>query len=209
VVASADFRHDLATSASEFAIGYVMAIAIGIPIGLAVGWSRRLYYFLSPLIHTLNVIPRITLLPIIIIWFGIGIWSKVIVVFLGAVIPIMISTYGGVRASEERFMRVARSFGASTPMVFRTIVLPGTVPFIFSGLKYGTGRALLGVVVGELYAATAGIGYFIASAGNALQTDKMLVGVAIVIVAGLATTGVLDRIERRFDIWRPRIESTP
>jgi ABC-type nitrate/sulfonate/bicarbonate transport system permease component len=209
MIASPDFRQDLATSASEFAIGYVIAIAVGIPVGLAVGWSRRLYYFLSPLIHTLNVMPRITLLPIIIIWFGIGIWSKVIVVFLGAVVPILISTYGGVRANEARFVRVARSFGASTPMIFRTIVLPGTVPFIFSGLKYGTGRALLGVVVGELYAATAGIGYFIASAGNALQTDKMLVGVAIVIAAGLATTGVLDRIERRFDVWRPRIESTP
>ena len=182
-------------------------IAVGIPLGLAVGWYRRLYFFLSPLIHTLNVIPRITLLPIIIIWFGIGIWSKVIVVFLGAVIPVLISTYGGVRASEERFLRVARSFSASKAMIFRTIVLPGTVPFIFTGLKYGTGRALLGVIVGELYAATAGIGYFIASAGNALQTDKMLFGVAIVIVAGLVTTEVLNRIERRFDVWRPQIGS--
>lgn len=205
VLSTPEMRADLAVSGTEFLVGYLMAIAVGIPLGLAVGWSHRLYYALSPFIHTLNTIPRITLLPIIIIWFGIGIWSKIIVVFLGAVIPILISTQAGVRTSEERFIRVARSFNASPGRVFRTIVLPGTVPFIFTGLKYGSGRALLGVIVGELYAATAGIGYFIASAGNAFQTDKMLVGVLIVVATGLLTMEGLNRIERRFDVWRPRV----
>lgn len=204
---SPDFRADLAVSATEFAVGYLMAIAVGISLGLAVGWYRRLNFALGPFIHTLNTIPRITLLPIIIIWLGIGIWSKIAVVFLGALIPILISTHAGVRTSEERFLRVARSFGASRGRLFRTIVLPGTVPFIFTGLKYGSGRALLGVIVGEMYAATAGIGYFIASAGNALQTDKMLVGVFIVIAAGLITMEGLNRIERRFDVWRPGVGS--
>jgi NitT/TauT family transport system permease protein len=195
------------TSAQEFVIGYLMAIGVGVPLGLAAGWSRRLYYLLSPFVHTLNTIPRITLLPIIVIWFGIGIWSKIMVVFLGAVIPILISTNAGVRTSDERFMRVARSFGASRGRIFRTIVLPGTVPFIFTGLKYGTGRALLGVIVGELYAATAGIGYFIASAGNAFQTDKMLVGVLLVIITGLVAMEGLNQIEKRFDKWRPSVGS--
>ena len=208
VFSSAQFRGDMLISGSEFVIGYLMAIVVGVPLGLAVGWFKRLYFLLSPFIHTLNTIPRITLLPIIIIWFGIGIWSKIIVVFLGALIPILISTYAGVRTSEERFMRVARSFNASPARVFRTVVLPGTVPYIFTGLKYGTGRALLGVIVGELYAATAGIGYFIASAGNAFQTDKMLVGVILVIVVGLVAMEALSRIERRFDRWRPSVGSS-
>jgi ABC-type nitrate/sulfonate/bicarbonate transport system permease component len=207
VFSSEEFRADMATSGTEFLIGYLMAIVVGVPLGLATGWSRRLYFLLSPFIHTLNTVPRITLLPIIIIWFGIGIWSKVIVVFLGALIPIMISTYAGVRTSEERFRRVARSFNASPARMFRTVVLPGTVPYIFTGLKYGTGRALLGVIVGELYAATAGIGYFIASAGNAFQTDKMLVGVLLVVAVGLAAMEGLSRIERRFDRWRPSVGS--
>ena len=207
VFSSSEFRTDMATSGTEFIVGYLMAIAVGVPLGLAVGWSKRLYFALSPFIHTLNTIPRITLLPLIIIWFGIGIWSKVMVVFLGAVIPILISTFSGVRASEERLLRVARSFNASRGRIFRTIVLPGTVPFIFTGLKYGSGRALLGVIVGELYAATAGIGYFIASAGNAMQTDKMMVGVLIVVATGLLTMEGLNRIERRFDAWRPRVGS--
>jgi NitT/TauT family transport system permease protein len=208
VFSSAEFRADIGVSASEFIIGYLMAIGVGVPLGMAVGWYRRLYYLCSPFIHTLNTIPRITLLPVIIIWFGIGIWSKVVVVFLGAVIPILISTCAGVRTSEERFLRVARSFSASQGRIFRTIVLPGTVPFIFTGLKYGSGRALLGVIVGELYAATAGIGYFIASAGNAFQTDKMLVGVLLVVATGLVTMEGLNRIERRFDVWRPRVGSS-
>lgn len=207
VFTSKEFHVDLYTSSIEFVIGYLMAIAIGVPLGLATGRSRRLYYLMSPFIHTLNTVPRITLLPIIIIWFGIGIWSKILVVFLGALIPILISTYAGVRTSEERFMRVARSFNASQGRIFRTIVLPGTVPFIFTGMKYGTGRALLGVIVGELYAATAGVGYFIASAGNAFQTDKMLVGLGVVIVAGLIAMEVLNRIEHRFDRWRPNVGS--
>jgi len=205
VFSSADFRNDLMISGTKFVVGYVMAIAIGIPLGLAVGGYRRLYFALSPFIHTLNTIPRVTLLPLIIIWFGIGIWSKIIVVFLGALIPMIINTYAGVRASEERFLRVARSFNASEIRVFRTVVLPGTVPFIFTGLKYASGRALLGVIVGELYAATAGIGYFIVSSGNSLQTDKMLLGILIMIATGLVTLQVLDRLERRFDAWRPRV----
>jgi ABC-type nitrate/sulfonate/bicarbonate transport system permease component len=207
VFTSMEFHVDVYTSSIEFVIGYLMAIALGVPLGLATGRSRRLYYVMSPFIHTLNTVPRITLLPIIIIWFGIGIWSKILVVFLGALIPILISTYAGVRTSEERFMRVARSFNASPGRIFRTIVLPGTVPFIFTGMKYGTGRALLGVIVGELYAATAGVGYFIASAGNAFQTDKMLVGLAVVVAAGLIAMEVLNRIERRFDRWRPSVGS--
>ena len=205
---SAEFRADMSVSATEFIVGYLGAIAVGVPLGLAVGWFKRLYFLLSPFIHILNTIPRITLLPIIIIWFGIGIWSKVMVVFLGAVIPILISTYSGVSTSEERFMRVARSFNATRGRVFRTIVLPGTVPFIFTGLKYGSGRALLGVIVGELYAATAGVGYFIASAGNSFQTDKMLVGVLLVVFVGLVTVEGLGWVERRFDVWRPRVGSS-
>jgi NitT/TauT family transport system permease protein len=205
--ASADFHTDVSTSAQEFIIGYLMAIGIGVPLGLATGSSRRISYLVSPFIHILNVVPRITLLPIIIIWFGIGIWSKVLVVFLGALIPILISTYAGVKTSEERFMKVARSFNASSSRTFMTIVLPGTVPYIFTGMKYGTGRALLGVIVGELYAATAGIGYFIAAAGNSLQTDRMLVGVGVVVVVGLVALEVLNRVEKRFDRWRPVVES--
>jgi len=195
---------DLATSGLEFVLGYLIAVAVGIPFGLAVGWYKRLYYVCSPFIDTLNAVPRVTLLPIIIIWCGIGVWSKVVVVFLGAVIPILINTVSGVKTNEQRFLSVARSFGASEFRIFRSIVLPGTMPYVFTGLKYAAGRALLGVIVGELYAATAGIGNFITVAGNTLQTDKVFVGILIVTIVGLFVVEVLNRIERRFDAWKPK-----
>jgi ABC-type nitrate/sulfonate/bicarbonate transport system permease component len=198
-----DFWNDLTVSGTEFIFGYGLAVAIAIPLGLAIGLSKRLQYMLSPFVDTLNAVPRVTLLPLIIIWFGIGIWSKVVVVFLGAVIPILINTQSGVKTSEARFIRVARSFSASKLKIFTSIILPGTVPFIFTGLKYGAGRALLGVVVGELYASTAGIGHMIAAAGNTFQTDVVFFGVLIFMATGLTVVALLDRLERRFERWRP------
>jgi ABC-type nitrate/sulfonate/bicarbonate transport system permease component len=198
-----DFWNDLGVSGREFILGYGAAVALAVPLGLAIGLSRRLQYMLSPFVDTLNAVPRVTLLPLIILWLGIGIWSKVMVVFLGAVIPIMINTQSGVKTSEARFIRVARSFSASRFKIFSSIVLPGTVPFIFTGLKYGAGRALLGVVVGELYAATAGIGHMIAEAGNTFQTDVVFFGVLIFMATGLVVVALLDRLEQRFEKWRP------
>jgi NitT/TauT family transport system permease protein len=192
-------------SGSEFALGYALSAVVGIPLGLATGWYRRLSYLLGPFIDTLNAVPRLTLMPIIVIWFGIGIWSKAIVAFLGAVLPILISTYSGVKTNEVRFLRVARSFSASELKIFSSIILPGTVPFIFTGLKYGVGRALLGVVVGELYAATAGLGYMIGDAGDNFRTDIVFFGVLIFTVTGLVSVGVLNALERHFETWRPKV----
>jgi NitT/TauT family transport system permease protein len=197
-----DFWRDVSVSTQEFLYGYLSAILVGVPLGLLVGWSRRLHYLLGPIIDMMNAVPRVTFLPILVLWFGIGIWSKFAVVFLGAVIPILISTYAGVCTNEARFLRVARSFSATQLKLFTSIILPGTVPFIFTGLKYASGRALLGVVVGELYAATAGIGHMIANAGNTFQTDVVFFGVFLFTMTGVAMTTLLDRLERHFERWR-------
>ena len=203
LIKSGELWPDLAVSASEFIWGYLAAVAVAIPLGLVIGWYRRAQYMVQPFIDVMNAVPRITFLPILILWFGIGLWSKLALVFLGAVVPVTIATYSGVRTNEARFLRVARSFGASQLKMFTSIILPGTVPFIFTGLKYGAGRALLGVIVGELYASTAGIGHMIADAGNTLQTDDVFVGVFIFTTAGLLINSILNRIERHFDRWRP------
>jgi ABC-type nitrate/sulfonate/bicarbonate transport system permease component len=205
LLSSGEIWPDLKVSMAEFLLGYAGAAAVGIALGLAMGWSKRVQYLFGPFVDTLNAVPRVTLLPLIVIWFGIGIWSKVVVVFLGAVIPIVINTQAGVNANEAKFLKVARSFGASELKLFVSIILPGAVPFIFTGLKYGAGRALLGVVVGELYAATAGVGHMIADAGNSFQTDVVFFGVLLFTASGLATVAVLDQLERRFENWRPRV----
>jgi len=200
------WRH-LRVSGTEFLLGYGLAALVGIPLGLATGWYRRLSFVLGPFIDMLNAVPRVTLIPLIVIWFGIGIWSKVVVVFLGAVIPIVINAYSGVKTNEACFLTVARSFGASELKIFSSIILPGTVPFIFTGLKYGAGRALLGVVVGELYAATEGLGYVIGAAGNTFQTDVMFFGILMFTAVGLVSAAVLNWFERRFEKWRPKVGS--
>ena len=194
---------DIAASATEFLWGYLAAIAIGVPLGLVIGWYRRAQYIFGPFIDVMNAVPRITFLPLLVLWFGIGVWSKLAVVFLGAVIPIAIATASGVRTNEARFLRVAQSFGASPLKLFVSIIAPGTTPFIFTGLKYGAGRALLGVVVGEVYASTVGLGHMIADAGNTLRTDDVFVGVILFTIAGLVINAVLDRLEKHFERWRP------
>jgi ABC-type nitrate/sulfonate/bicarbonate transport system permease component len=203
--ATGEIWNDLRVSGIELAVGYVAAIVVGIPLGFAAGWYKRLFFILNPFMDTLNAVPRVTFMPVIIIWFGIGVSSKIALVFLGAVITIVINTTAGVKMHDVRFVRVAKSFGASEAKIFKSVVLPGTVPFIFSGLKIGAGQALINVVVGEFYAATMGIGYFISVSGNSFEIDESFAGIVVVTASGLVLVGILDRIERHFDRWRPRI----
>lgn len=199
-----DIFNDLYVSGTEFFLGFLIAIAIGIPLGMLLGWYRTVYYVLDPFVTAFNATPRIALTPLFIIWFGIGIWSKVALVFLGAIFPIILNTFSGVRTVDEMLLRAARSFGAKDRQIFTTIILPGSVPFILSGLRLGLGRALVGIVVGEMVAATAGIGYSMAIAGATFQTDKLFVGVLILTFFGVVFTEGLNRLEHRFDAWRPQ-----
>jgi ABC-type nitrate/sulfonate/bicarbonate transport system permease component len=201
---SGEIWPDIIISTKEFFWGYISAICVAIPLGLVIGWYQRAQYLLKPVIDILNTVPRITFLPLFVLWFGIGIASKIAVVFLGAVIPVTIATYSGVKTNERRFVLVARSFCASQLKLFTSIIVPGTIPYIFTGLRYGAGRALLGVVVGEIYASTAGVGHLITEASNTLQTDVMFVGVCLFAGTGLIINMILSRMEHYFDRWRPQ-----
>ncbi len=198
------FWGDFAASVSEFAIGYLLAIAIGVPVGLAAGWFRRLQYALDPWLNFFNSLPRIALLPILVIMFGVfGPGAKVAVVFLGAFFSIVIPTLQGVRTVDRRFLDVARSFKASRSHLFRSVVVPATVPFIITGLRLGIARALIGVVTAELYTQTEGIGVLIRRATEARQGDRALFGVLIFTISGIVGVELIRRVEARFQKWRP------
>jgi NitT/TauT family transport system permease protein len=202
---SGEIYNDLYVSGIEFLGGYFLAAAVAIPFGILVGWYKRASYVFDPFINAMNATPRVALLPLVIIWLGIGILSKVGIIFLGAVFSILINTRDGVKTTPMNLLTAARSFGASEWMVFKTVVLPSTVPFILTGLRLAVGRALVGVLVGELYAATAGIGFMITVAGATFQTDKVFVGVLIFALSGMIGMELLTKVERRFDKWRPQV----
>lgn len=202
---SGEIWNDLRVSGIEFGWGYFLSVIVGIPFGIACGWYKKMAYIFDPFVNAMNATPRVALLPLIIIWLGIGILSKIGIIFLGAVFPLMINTRDGVKTTPHNLLNAARSFGASEWQIFKSVVLPSTVPFILTGLRLAVGRALIGVMVGELYAATAGIGFMITVAGATFQTDKVFVGVLIFAISGMTATEVLDRWERRFDKWRPKV----
>jgi ABC-type nitrate/sulfonate/bicarbonate transport system permease component len=206
--ASGEIWNDLRVSGLEFGWGYLLSVIVGVPFGIATGWYKRMAYTFDPFVNAMNATPRVALLPLVIIWLGIGILSKVGIIFLGAVFPILINSRDGVKTTPYTLLTAARSFGASEWQIFKSVVLPSTLPFILTGLRLGVGRALIGVMVGELYAATAGIGFMITVAGATFQTDKVFVGVLIFALSGMVAMELLTRLESRFDKWRPKVGAT-
>jgi len=204
---SGEIWNDLRVSGIEFAWGYFLSVVVGVPFGIAIGWYKKFAYVCDPFVNAMNATPRVALLPLVIIWLGIGILSKVGIIFLGAVFPLLINTRDGVKTTPHNLLTAARSFGASEWQIFKSVVVPSTVPFIITGLRLAVGRALIGVMVGELYAATAGIGFMITVAGATFQTDKVFVGVLIFAISGMFATEVINKAERKFDKWRPKVGS--
>jgi len=202
---SGEIYHDLKISSIEFFWGYTLAVVIAVPFGVITGWYKRASYIVDPFVNAMNATPRVALLPLVIIWLGIGILSKVGIIFLGAVFPMLINARDGVKTTPLNLINAARSFGASEWQVFRSVVFPSSLPFVITGLRIAVGRALVGVLVGELYAATAGIGFMITVAGATFQTDKVFVGVLIFAISGIILTEIINRIERRYDKWRPQV----
>lgn len=189
-------------SGQEFLIGFGVSIVVAIPLGILIGWYRPIEAIFNPFVSFLNSVPRIALLPLLIIWVGIGIQLKIAVVFLSAVVAILINTIAGIKALDPQLLTMARSFEASDFKIFRRIALPGSVPYILSGVRLGLGHALIGVVVGELYAANSGVGHLISVAGNTFQTDLVFAGVVIIAVFGLIFTFLLTKLEQHFQSWR-------
>ena len=186
-----------------YLMGLGLATVVGIPVGFFGGWSKRFAWVLEPWLAALNSVPKVAVVPLIILWLGIGQTSKVFIVFLFAVFPYAFNTMVGVRQSEAAFMDVARSFGASESMIIRTIVLPGSVPYILTGARLATGRALIGVVVSELIASNSGLGFLISIAGGTFDTALLMLCVLIVGAFGLIMSLLMTRVERSFDKWRP------
>jgi NitT/TauT family transport system permease protein len=196
------FWHDIQVSARAFVYGFGLSLLVGLPLGVLMGWYRRFHAMFEPLITALYVIPRVALVPMLILWFGLGIESKVAIVFLGGVFAILFNVMAGMQTLDEGLVRCARSFGANDRQLFLTIALPSLLPFLIAGMKLAVGRALVGVLVGELVASNAGVGHMMAVAGATFQTDKVFVGVVLLAAVGWSLTAFFHWLEVRLTRWR-------
>ena len=194
---------DIAYSGTNFAIGLALAITAGVILGVIVGWYEKIRMLLDPFLNALYATPRVAMMPLIIMWFGTEMKSKVFIVFISAFFPILVNTVAGVRTLDRDLLRAARSFCASDWQVFKTVAIPGSVPFILTGVRQGVALGLIGVVVGEMFGGSRGVGFLIVYGGQTFQTDTVFVGVVLVAFSGMLLTWLAERLERRFSRWRP------
>jgi NitT/TauT family transport system permease protein len=188
-------------SSIEFVIGYVIACALGVIAGLAMANSETMKRVMQPWVSGLYATPTIALAPLFILWLGIGIWSKVLVVILLVFFPVAINTEAGLRTTSDRLIEMLRSFGASDRQIFFKVSLPSALPFILAGLKLGIGRGLIGVVVAELFGSRAGLGRLISEAADAFNMPELFAGVIVLAVAGIALTAGFSWIEKKLVPW--------
>ena len=194
----------LGVSASAFAVGLVLSIAVGLPLGVLIGRSRTLNAMLDPFITAFNATPRLVFLPLLMLWFGLGLEMKVVIVFIGALFPILINTYEGVRNADRTLINVVRSFGASEWDVARLVVVPNSMPYIIAGLRLAIGRAVLGVVVAEFFGSESGLGVMMVQAAGRYQVDVVFSGLIVFAVLSLAMTAMVQVLENRLSLWRPQ-----
>jgi ABC-type nitrate/sulfonate/bicarbonate transport system permease component len=203
------FWEDARVSGWELFVGSALAIVVAIPLGLVIGWYRRLNYAADPWLNFANALPRAALVPIIVLTAGLGVEMKIVVVFLGGVFTIMVATVEGVRTVERQLLDVARSFRASQRRIFTSLVIPGTLPFIVSGMRIAVGRVLAGVIIAEFYAQNQGIGVMIYKASNQFLQggmDRAMFGILLFTLLGIVLYEALGYLERYFQRWRPSLD---
>jgi ABC-type nitrate/sulfonate/bicarbonate transport system permease component len=190
------------TSAQEALLGFGLAMLIGIPIGVAMGRVPLVRLALEPFVAALYSAPSVAFLPLLIIWLGIGVWSKVVLVLVGAVVVLIVNTETGVTTVDRRLVEMAYAFTASKRQALTKVILPSAAPFILAGVRLSVGRVLIMVVVAELYASTAGLGYLIFQGAAQYDATLVFAGVTLLAGSGILLSQGLRAIERRLQPWR-------
>ena len=199
---SGQLNKHFAATLLEFTYGFATATIVGIVVGYLMGMHRWFDEVMDPWIATLYSIPIITVVPLIIIWFGIGMVSKVIVVFKITAVAIILNTAAGIKNLDPIWLELAKSLRLSRWETTYKIRFPGALPYIITGMRLGVGRALLGVIVAELMAANAGLGYLLRDSSETWDSPKLFVTVTLLAVIGLVSFNLIKRLEQRIAPWR-------
>ncbi len=197
-----ELQRHIGVSFVEFAGGYLLSVVVGIALGVILAESRLVRGLVDPWVSMLYATPIIALGPLFILWLGIGIASKIAIVFLTAVFPILINTVTGLTTTDRTLVEVARSFGASPRQIYTKVRMPAALPFIIAGLRLSVARALVGVVVAELFGSRAGLGFLILNAAQSFDTAGLFVGVIVLAIAGVVSVELLKWLESALAPWR-------
>jgi NitT/TauT family transport system permease protein len=203
VLESGTLIEDLSITLTAYAISILIAAVIGVLVGLTTGVSDLAYRVLNPFIVSLNALPKIVLMPMVLLWFGLGLSSKVFLGALMAGFPIIVNVQSGMHNLERDHIMLARSFGASKIVILRSIVLPSLVPYLLAGLRVGVTYAMVGVLIVEFFASSAGIGYRMVLTTQNFQIDAFFVLLIVVIAIILGCTSIIKLAEKHFGRWRP------
>jgi ABC-type nitrate/sulfonate/bicarbonate transport system permease component len=187
---------------TEFVLAFAMSIVFGVFIGLIMGWFRKVEYIADPFVWLFYSTPLIAFYPLFVIWFGLGFKTAVMMGFLMSIIPIIVNTYEGVKGTNPILIRAARSFGGNSRQILLKIVIPGALPMIVTGWRIGVERALIGVIVGEMFSSNQGLGFRISYFGARLQTADLFVAIILVVLTGLLLTQLLRILENRLMNWQ-------
>ena len=191
----------LAASLTRIVIALLAAMLIGVPTGILMGLSKTARGILDPLIQLYRPVPPLAYLPLMVIWFGIGETSKILLIYLAIFAPVVMSTLAGVKSAQQVRLRAAQSLGASRWQTLWFVVLPGALPEILTGLRIGLGVGWSTLVAAELIAATRGLGFMVQSAGEFLATDVVLAGIAVIALIAFSLELGLRALQRRLTPW--------
>jgi ABC-type nitrate/sulfonate/bicarbonate transport system permease component len=202
LIISGDLMRDLAVSAVPFAYGFVAAVVVGCAIGILMGWRVRVGYALDPLMTMFYASPLVALAPLVVVFAGVGVASKAIIIFLLSVFPFIFNAAAGVRAVDRLLINVVRSLGGTEKDLYLKVIVPSVLPYIVAGTRIAIGRALIGVLVAEFFAASEGIGYAIARFGDLFALDKMFACIITIMIIAVVLTEGIRWAERAAFPWR-------
>jgi ABC-type nitrate/sulfonate/bicarbonate transport system permease component len=202
LIGSGALEKGMIQSLWPFSVGMVLTIVIGIAVGIAIAQWRIVEYILDPFINALYAVPRIALVPLIILWAGLGFAGKVTILVSVAVFPIIVNTYSGIRDVRGSMLEIGRAYGATEWQIFFKIILPAALPFIMAGVRLSVGLAIIGIIVAEFFTAISGLGGMIVEYANVFATAKLFVPIIVIALVGVVLTEIIMWIERRLSRWR-------
>ncbi len=185
-----------------FSVGMALTVVVGIALGIVMAQWRTLEYVLDPFINALYAIPRIALVPLIILWAGLEFAGKVTILVSVAVFPITVNTYSGIRDVRGAMLEIGRAYGATEWQIFWKIILPAAIPFIMAGIRLAVGLAIIGIIVAEFFTAISGLGGMIVEYANVFATAKLFVPIIVIALVGVVLTEFVMWLERRMSRWR-------